>query len=98
MVDCAGLENRRAERFRGFESHPLRHLNPLKSKDYRDEPNEIYGGLSIAIGGGEQITRLGRRYAEREIWPQPLAGAWLAAGEFIDDLPQVFPLLTIRPP
>ena len=34
MVDCAGLENRRAARFRGFESHLLRHkfakriLNP----------------------------------------------------------------------
>ena len=25
MVDCAGLENRRAARFRGFESHLLRH-------------------------------------------------------------------------
>ena len=25
MVDCASLENWRAERFRGFESHPLRH-------------------------------------------------------------------------
>ena len=25
MVYCAGLENRRAERLRGFESHPLRH-------------------------------------------------------------------------
>lgn len=27
MVDCAGLENRRAERLRGFESHLLRHLS-----------------------------------------------------------------------
>ena len=26
VVDCAGLENRRAARSRGFESHPLRHL------------------------------------------------------------------------
>lgn len=25
MVDCAGLENRRAARLRGFESHLLRH-------------------------------------------------------------------------
>src|SRR5437764_3232924 len=25
-VDCAGLENRKAERPREFESHPLRHL------------------------------------------------------------------------
>jgi hypothetical protein len=24
VVDCAGLENRRAARLRGFESHPLR--------------------------------------------------------------------------
>ena len=30
MVDCAGLENRRAARFRGFESHLLRH-NPRSS-------------------------------------------------------------------
>ena len=27
VVDCAGLENRRAERLRGFESHLLRHLS-----------------------------------------------------------------------
>src|SRR5437870_6852288 len=26
-VDCAGLENRKAERPREFESHPLRHLH-----------------------------------------------------------------------
>ena len=26
VVDCAGLENRRAARSRGFESHPLRHF------------------------------------------------------------------------
>ena len=26
-VDCAGLENRKAERPREFESHPLRHID-----------------------------------------------------------------------
>gem|GEM_PF-2410108 len=31
MVDCTGLENRRTERFRGFESHPLR----LDNLEYR---------------------------------------------------------------
>ena len=30
VVDCASLENWRAERFRGFESHPLRHLLGLQ--------------------------------------------------------------------
>lgn len=36
MVDCAGLENRRAERLRGFESHPLRFSrSPLS---YRENP------------------------------------------------------------
>ena len=30
MVECSGLENRRAERSRGFESRPLRHaISPL---------------------------------------------------------------------
>ncbi len=28
-VDCAGLENRKAERSREFESHPLRSLKTL---------------------------------------------------------------------
>src|SRR5205814_2554871 len=27
-VECAGLENRKTERSREFESHPLRHLRP----------------------------------------------------------------------
>ena len=26
MVECTGLENRRRATYRGFESHPLRHL------------------------------------------------------------------------
>ena len=29
MVDCGGLENRYAERHRGFESYPLRHYLTL---------------------------------------------------------------------
>ena len=38
MVYCAGLENRRAERLRGFESHPLRHdhQSPANPDKYRD--------------------------------------------------------------
>ena len=40
MVDCASLENWRAERFRGFESHPLRHLNPLQLKGCSVKTNE----------------------------------------------------------
>ena len=37
MVYCAGLENRRAERLRGFESHPLRHdpQPPANPYEYR---------------------------------------------------------------
>ncbi len=31
VVDCSGLENRRTERYRGFESLSLRLLNPLLS-------------------------------------------------------------------
>ena len=27
MVECTGLENRRRATYRGFESHPLRHLH-----------------------------------------------------------------------
>ena len=26
LADCNGLENRRTERYREFESHPLRHF------------------------------------------------------------------------
>ena len=40
MVDCASLENWRAARSRGFESHPLRHLKPLQLKGYSAKPNE----------------------------------------------------------
>ena len=29
MVDCGGLENRYAERHRGFESYPLRQFSTL---------------------------------------------------------------------
>ena len=35
VVDGSGLENRRAERHRGFESHPLRSLESLKSQPGR---------------------------------------------------------------
>ena len=41
MVDGSGLENRQAERPRGFESHPLRH----KFRDRKARiPNYIVAG------------------------------------------------------
>lgn len=33
MVDCGGVKNRRAERFRGFESLPIRKLKNLEGLD-----------------------------------------------------------------
>ena len=48
MVDRAGLENRRAARSRGFESHPLRHI-PCKGSEN--------------VGGGMR-TKFKRREAQ----------------------------------
>ena len=33
MVEGSGLENRRRETYRGFESHPLRHINIIFIKE-----------------------------------------------------------------
>ena len=43
MVDCASLENWRAERFRGFESHPLRH-----------DPSPVFPGLGHGVSEREE--------------------------------------------
>ena len=54
MVDCAGLENRRAERFRGFESHLLRHQSAkriLKSE----------GGMMNAVRAPRSGTDCAKR-------------------------------------
>ena len=40
MVDCASLENWRAERFRGFESHPL-----------RQDPSPVFPGWGLGVLG-----------------------------------------------
>ena len=40
MVDCASLENWRAERFRGFESHPL-----------RQHPSPVFPGWGVGVSG-----------------------------------------------
>ena len=46
MVDCASLENWRAERFRGFESHPLRQFSPY-FKRVADQSSPIPGHASF---------------------------------------------------
>ncbi len=57
MVDGSGLENRQAERPRGFESHPLRHI-------FRDQKGQI---LKYIPAGSQQIrTPFDRWGAERK--------------------------------
>ncbi len=37
LAECTGLENRRRETYRGFESHPFRQLEVLRSKAAEQE-------------------------------------------------------------
>ena len=84
MVDCAGLENRRAERFRGFESHPLRqfvnrsaielhfseNLTCLKSWGWHENP-------SVASYGFESHVSISELYlirAAHPAWPERSGG------------------------
>ena len=48
MVYCAGLENRRAERLRGFESHPLRTCEA----DQRDCRRSLNFGVIFTLEPG----------------------------------------------
>ena len=47
MVECTGLENRRTERYRGFESLSLR-TESCKSKDLQDFSFYNISSLSIS--------------------------------------------------
>ena len=64
MVDCAGLENRRAERLRGFESHLLRHLSAQR----------------ILIVEGGMRTQFDRRAAAKTERSEAPQGGRLKAG------------------
>jgi hypothetical protein len=60
VADCTGLENRRPERVRGFESHPLR-----QNTHEKDRPKAAF--LRIISGGEGEIRTLARDYSPLQV-------------------------------
>ena len=55
MVECTGLENRRTERYRGFESLSLR-TESCKSKDLQDFFSFVL--TTVPLKWGQRIFRV----------------------------------------
>lgn len=57
MVECVGLENRSAARYRGFESHPLYLLSLQSSEAGQKRSKMSVGGLDFSSSRRERSER-----------------------------------------
>ena len=58
VVESTGLENRRCESIRGFESHPLRQANFIQSSAMQKYPSGRRGSPAKGVGGLETRARV----------------------------------------
>ena len=75
MVDGSGLENRQSESSRGFESHPLRHIN------FFGKPSSVVcSGGSRTSGDSNKVRlvgRLSRKGSKRSSNSRAKAQLWI---------------------
>ena len=58
MVESTGLENRRCESIRGFESHPLRQANFIQSSAMQKYPSGRRGSPAKGVGCVKSAARV----------------------------------------
>ena len=99
MVESTGLENRRAARYRGFESHSLRQFLPLEGADTVSAAGakaDYWRIIGLQSGGGRRnIIWMGhvlppdlpaeRRLQKRKRRPCLVIGVFIAARKWLCD-------------